>query len=469
MLFSTTTATGANAGNNNNTVINNNIGPVGASLPIKCITGLGTAGNNTVNTGNTIDNNNIFDFFTGAANTAGIDIRAANRNWTILNNRIYQTATRTFTGVAGVRYSGILFSGTTGTNGDFITITGNRIGFGAANGTGVTTITGTGTGLGNEVRGIDLQGSSSLTATSVQGNTISGVNQTTNRASTTTGLSAFAGISASTSAGASATGIFDIGTVIGNAIGSMDGSTTIVINSASTTASTAPVFGILGFSGSSNAINNNQIGAITIQGTGTVVGFRGIFPGATAATTQTINNNVIGGLIAGGAINDSQAGKLCGLWNSVLDSGRRDYREYDRNLNGNANVAGSINESGIAFTSTSTTAASTISRNAVYNLSNTSGAVATNIYGIDITMSTNAAVTGNLIERNFVHSLTVNSTDTTSQMYGIIIRGGNTTGTATATVQNNMIRLGLDASGNSIPGGLIRGIRDSAAGVGGNE
>jgi hypothetical protein len=130
-------------------------------------------------------------------------------------------------------------------------------------------------------------------------------------------------------------------------------------------------------------------------------------------------------------------------------------------MTGNANVAGSINESGIVVNSTSTTAVSTISRNAVFNLTNSSGLIATNIYGMDLTMSTTAAVSGNLVERNFVHSLSVASTDTTSQIYGMILRGP-ASGTATTTVQNNMIRLGIDAAGNSITSGfLIRGIRDS--------
>ena len=84
-------------------------------------------------------------------------------------------------------------------------------------------------------------------------------------------------------------------------------------------------------------------------------------------------------------------------------------------------------------------------------------------------MSTTAANNGNLVERNLVHSISNTSTDNTSQIYGMIIRGANTTGTINNTVQNNMIRLGLDASGNSITSGLlIRGIRDAAAGVGGN-
>jgi len=454
ILFSTTTGLTVGSGNNDNTITANNIGPAGSNLPIKSISALGTAGNNTLNIGDIIYNNNIFDFFgTGAASVTGIDIRAGNTNWTISNNRIYQTAPRAFTGAA-LRYAGITFSGTTGANGNFLTISGNTIGFGAANGTGTTTISGN----DNEVRGIDLQGANSSTATSVQGNVISGINQTSSRNSITTGLSAFAGIQMSTAAGASATGIFDVGNVSGNTIGSLDGSSTIVINATSVTASTTPVFGILAFSGSSNNVSNNWIGAITIQGAGTVTGFRGIFAGATAATTHNISNNVIGGAVAGGAITDTQLGSYALYGIQTATAAATISGNFVRNFNGNSNGPALVIASGIVASSTSTTNVNTISRNVVYALNNASGAASNSIYGIDLTMSASANVTANLVERNFVHSLSINSTDTTSQLYGMIMRGSGT-----ATFRNNMIRLGIDAAGNSITGGyLIRGIRDVA-------
>src|SRR3954471_1342984 len=208
VLFSTSPAVGTtNVGNNSNVITGNNIGPAGANLPIKCISAVGTTTNaNTINTADVIDNNNIFDFFNAAASVSGMDIRTGNTNWTISNNRVYQTATRTFTGGVGLRYAGITFSGSTGTGatGNFLTITGNTIGFGASDGSGTTTITGTGTGLQNEVRGIDIQAASSGSTTSVQGNTISGINQTSARLTITTGLSAFAGIQISSAAGGAA-------------------------------------------------------------------------------------------------------------------------------------------------------------------------------------------------------------------------------------------------------------------------
>ena len=58
----------------------------------------------------------------------------------------------------------------------------------------------------------------------------------------------------------------------------------------------------------SNTISNNNIGAITIQGTGTIVGFRGIFVITATNQTTTVTNNTIGGAVAGGAITDTLVG-----------------------------------------------------------------------------------------------------------------------------------------------------------------
>ena len=461
VLFSTATASGTNlVGNSSDTVSNNNIGPAGANLPIKAITMLGTAGNNTVNRDDVIDSNNVFDFFSATASNAGIDIRAGNQTFTVSNNRIYQTASRTFTGAA-LRYSGILFSGTTAATGNYGTISGNTIGFGASNGTGTTTISGN----DNEFRGIDLQGSNSLTSTRVQGNTISGIVQTSSRNSTTSGLSAFAGIQAATSAGASATGLFDI---LGNTVGSLDGSSTIVVNASSTTANTASVFAILALSGGGNTITGNSIGAITVQGTGTVTGLRGIV--ATAATTGqspfVITNNAIGGSNAGGALTDTLSGNYA-VYGIQTGAGAVTITGNTiRNLNGSANVAGTVVSGGIVVANSQNVAfPNTISGNTISGLSDNGGSAAVSIYAMDLTMPVASAVNANLIEKNVIHSLSLTSTDNTSQTWGIVLRGPATAGNvANSTVQNNVIRLGLDASGNSVTSGLsIIGIRDIAA------
>src|SRR5207244_4985131 len=134
------------------------------------------------------------------------------------------TAPRTFTG-ATLRYVGITLNDSTGA---FI-VTGNVIGFSAADGTGATTIS----GLDNEFRGIDTNVSTTA-PTSIQGNIISGINQTSDRNSLNTTNSAFNAIGLGTIG--SLDGRFNVGDVIGNVIGSLYGSATLVITVSSSSA-----------------------------------------------------------------------------------------------------------------------------------------------------------------------------------------------------------------------------------------
>ena len=259
-------------------------------MPNKAIFGLGTTtSNNTQNRSNVINNNNIFDFFSMTSSVSGIHILSGNTDWTISNNRIYQTAGRHF-GAAALRYAGITLNSTAGTLGWF-TVTNNVIGFGAANGTGTTSLD----SLDNEFRGIDAASvniAANGTATRIQGNVISGINQTTSRNSTSITAAGFIGIAL----GTGTNGAFD---VLGNQIGSIDGSSNVFINATSTTAGTSPEIMILDVSTRSNQINGNQIGNIVINsgGTGTAVGFRGILINTAAASVGTANNNIISGII----------------------------------------------------------------------------------------------------------------------------------------------------------------------------
>ncbi|MEK6299798.1 MAG: C25 family cysteine peptidase [Acidobacteriota bacterium] len=448
-IFFSTDGVTAN-GNDNNTISFCNIGPAGANLPTKLVYGNGSITTPAIrNSGVLIDNNNLFDFFSATTSVSGVHILSGNDNWTVSNNKIYQTATRTFTGAAGIRYSAITLNSTTAGNQGAFTVTGNTIGFGAANGTGTTTITGTGTGLGNEFKGIDAPSVNATTVTSIQGNTISGINVTSNRASATTSTSAFMGMLLGTT-----TGRFDIGNITGNTIGSLDGSTTIVVSQASTTANNAPVTGIYDNSFvSANNINNNNIGSITINsgGTGTTTGFRGILLAQTTGISEkTVNNNTIGGAVAAGAITDNIVGSYAMYAIQNANANLTATGNTIRNMIGNANGAVVV-MSGILVTGS--TGVNTISQNTVHSLSNTvTGGSAGAIYAIDCSLATAA----NVVERNLVHSISVTSTLTAYQIFGLVMRG-----TGTATFKNNMVRLGLDAAGSSITTGFsIVGIRD---------
>jgi trimeric autotransporter adhesin len=394
--------------------------------------GLGTAGN--PNTGNLIDNNNIFDFFSPTAPVSGISVQADNDNWTISNNRIYQTQARTFTSSGARRYAGITLNASAGA----FTVAGNTIGFGAANGTGTTTISGS----QSEFRGLDVVNVSTTTSTSVQGNTISGINQTSGRNVTGSFNSVFSAIALGTTDGR-----FNVGDVTGNIIGSLDGSSSIVITATSTTASTAPVLGILYFSSQPGTIANNSVGNVTINsgGTGTRVGFTGI--STLASQTTTVDNNTVAN-ITDNIVGDYAMDGISSL-NAVSATGN-----LVRNMNGNANGSG-VTMSGILVSAGTATQPTTVSQNTIHSLSNiVTGGSAGTVDGIDVTLP---ALT-NLIERNLVHSLSITSSLTTNQIWGMVMRGQGT-----ATFQNNMVRLGLDAAGNSITAGFqITGIRDIA-------
>jgi hypothetical protein len=439
VLFSTTTS---GVGNSFNTISHNDIGPAGSNLPVKALEAIGTTTNaNTVNQANVIDSNNIFDFFITGINaiTAGIDIQAGNTNWTISNNRLYQTAPRIFTGSTGV-YRGIWINGTTGATGDFHTITGNIIGFGNANGTGTTTVSGN----ENQFRGIFVTAGSTGTASVIQNNTISGIDQTTSFAGGFSGAAGFVAIDQ-----------FNTSTLCNfsnNTIGSLDGSSTIVIHAA--TGSNWLVAGIRG-NNTPDVVSGNQIGAISIQGTNPgSISFTGIFheSGADPTTPVTISNNVIGGPGPGGAITDTFSPSLGGV-DSYGINANNTYANVTGNIVRNMLIAGNGTVRGIRLQQNSGVPGVTISQNLIHSLTNTS--TPGHVYGIQAELTQQA----NRIERNFIHSFSV--TGNNRQIFGMYLPG-----TANIVVANNMIQLGYDAAGNPITTPQdMEGIQDQNSGT----
>ena len=79
----------------------------------------------------------IYDFFL-TSGCAGIYALTGNTDWSITNNKVYQTATRTFT--AAGTMSGIYFVNST--YGNNIQITGNTVGYASNSATGTLTLTG---------------------------------------------------------------------------------------------------------------------------------------------------------------------------------------------------------------------------------------------------------------------------------------------------------------------------------------
>ena len=121
-------------GNDNNTISNNNIGPAGANLPTKGVYSNGSITTAAIfNSGNVITGNRIYEYF-AAAVERGVYLAGGTTDFTISNNKFYQTATRTQT--TGAQHSAIWIAGTSGNNHQ---ITGNTIGFANSIGTGTYT------------------------------------------------------------------------------------------------------------------------------------------------------------------------------------------------------------------------------------------------------------------------------------------------------------------------------------------
>ena len=431
-----TSISGPNSGN---TISNNNLGPAGTNLPAKCILSLGSASPNN-NVGNVIDNNNIFDFFSANRISAGISIQNVGDLTTISNNRIYQTAPRTFT-TTGFRYNGILVSSGSAT------IVGNRIGFGAADGTGITIID----GLANTINGIQVQGSGAV-ATRIQNNIISGFGQTTSQGSANAGAG-FIGISVGP-LGA------HIGEITENTIGSLDGTASIVINNTTATSNSWGFCGILDASSNSDVIGNNHIGSITINdgGTGTGAGFRGIRMTGSVSSNVTVSDNIIGGAGAG-AITDNVVGaySIYGIDCGTITSASPNLTcvgNVIRNIFGNATSTSALSYIGGIFVSPGSLGPpSTISQNTIHSLTNNATPNAAGVFGI--WTESPIANTNLVVERNLVHSLELITTEPAAQILGIVAKQN------TATYRNNMVRLGVDSTGTSITDGhYICGICD---------
>ncbi|RYE21345.1 MAG: fibronectin type III domain-containing protein [Sphingobacteriales bacterium] len=386
----------------------------------------------------TINNNNIYDYFAAALQSSGIYIGDGNNSWSITNNKFYQSATRTWT--TGANNSGIYISATASTSGaQNYNITGNIIGYAAPGQTGTYTLTGS----NGSFTGIYFNGPSGGTATTISNNTISSVSLTGVTSVGTSTSSPFIGI------------LFTEGNAVtsSNIIGSQTqtGSMTFSTNGAAT-----DVYGIYNFSSNAWTSNNNIIGGFTVNnlGTGNLI-FYGLRANTGTSVTWTAGSNIIGGTVANSIQNNSTAAgsQTIGMLTSnapvILTS------NIIRNMTAAGGTGTTTTASLIGIsTSSATTANHTISLNTIHSLVNTNSSAATTVTGLLFGSSTGT----NTIAKNLIHSLNIAS--------AIGIMNGISVNSGTATYQNNMVRLGINAAGASIiTAGAINGINETVAGT----
>ena len=464
-------ATSTTTGNSNNTISFCQISDASTGLPNVGIGSLGAVG--FANDNNQILNNNIVNIFAATGNTYGVYISDHNTNWTISGNSIYQTVSRTLASGSDRNYAPIGISPSTFSTVTGLNILGNFIGGTAPQCGGTpTTLTDVG-GSGTIVlRAIFAQVGTAV-PTSIQGNTIANFSISTT------------GTSSNHSLISAVTGAFNIGTITPNVLGSMSatGSVTLTTNNFSTS---PRLCGILAGTGTPGAmtISNNQIGGLTVTnlsfGNVTLAGIHA----QGAASSYTISGNTIGGTVFGSMTNNTST-VILGISLSNTTLSNTISGNTIRNLNSTALNSGATTVAGIqtfggvnaisgntihSLTSASSSTGcvgiiqfsgspgQTIIGNTIHSLESTNGLSSTSsVAGILYNGPTSGS---NLIDRNFVHSLKLNTSSVAGTIYGISILSGS----FPVTVQNNMVRLGLEATGADVALGYgIFGIANASS------
>lgn len=439
------------------------------SNPLIAISSIGLATTlATNNDNNIIDSNNIYNFHHPLLASAAIYVGANNNSWTINGNRFYQTATNTVTGTQTLRVLWITPNTANLTSASGFIITNNFIGGSAATGTGTYALTGT---TAYSFNGMDISVGYG-TPTSIQNNTITNFHQTV--ASTLS--TSFVGINL-------ANGNVNVGTTMGNIIGSR------TTNGAITYTTTVAGGGVIAYrtsGGTNNTFNfsNNIVsginlgsafgseffgfafgGGTNVNATNNMVGdttlpnsiFHFITPGTNqprivgfilnptaGANVYNVSNNVV----ANFNINHANAA-VKGVFFSATSTTASTYTASGnliKNLftsSRNVNVGGTSALIGIQVGNlTATNSSNFVNNNTIHSLITNS--ISGGVYNTGIQFN-GPASGSSIIRGNFIHSQSTGVANDTAFIIGIELLNGN------AAVLNNIVRLGIDSNGTSIP------------------
>ncbi|MES2689322.1 MAG: T9SS type A sorting domain-containing protein [Bacteroidota bacterium] len=420
----------------------------------------------------TIDSCRIYDYSGSGFTSSGIQI-GRGKGLKITNNRFYQTATRNFglTSSSTPHQHRAIWYQNTMNDPDTsagILITGNMIG--GNGGSGNYTITGDHTFWGIDV---DVYYSSKV---SIQGNTLTRLNISCK----TEQVEAAIGIKAS-----------GLNVLIGNETPNTIGSSTVNGSILFTASAGGSGFtGIYVNNGRGLKMENNQVGGIDLASATASVGasFTGI--SVYANTYGAIKNNVIGSTVLSSSINqlstaasNTKTTRLRGM--SFSGGGAQELLVDSNsiaNINSNStcNITNISNESDVTgiYVNGNSAAKLKVVRNRIFNLSSatlTNNTFKGNLNGVLVNAGTatisnneihslrytNATASNNyvfitgvnilggqvIVDANKIHSFSVNNTHNGSLL---TLSGIYAFTNSTATISNNMIRLGLDENGSSV-------------------
>ena len=426
-------------GNDNDTLANCNIHATTAGFPAIGICSYGTSSpDSSYNDYGVITNCNIYDVFLAGSASSGVKLDAGNNAWTLSNNSVYQTGTRTYTASATHRGFWITPGTSTTTANGFI-ITGNYIGGSQPLAGGIADSL---TGSSILFYGMDISTGTGGALTQVLSNKITNIYFNTN--STSAGM--FEGINV-------ASGNMNIGGAnAGNTIGSstVPGAITVFANSSGGTS-----YGIRIVGGTTVNVINDTVNNINVTG-GTVTTYSSLNAiAASGGTNVVITGNLLANLTTlNSTTTTSTSGLLiginitAGLASPIITANSiHDLNNYSLYIGTGTSSA----VQGILLNSTSITNA-TVAGNTVYNLNaagtSVSNTYTPNMWGILVNASTTGVAT---ISNNIVHSFNTPNwapTGTTGTLFPTI--GGIGVNSGAANIYNNMIRLGISGAGTAV-------------------
>ncbi len=410
VLFST--AVSGATGNSNNLLEYNTInGTYNLNTSLVAIYSSGTTGKE--NSGNVVSNNTIYDYRDRA-----IDITATGSTlWTISNNSFYNgNVSASVNYPASSDLHGIRILGGSG-----YSILNNYIGGNAALTTG-TNATYAST-LGNiGYQGILLTTTSAIPASSIKGNTIAKISLSYSPVSSS--INAFTGIETNGSGisiGGSSPGQ-------GNLIGSNATNGSIVISTATTSATYTSIIRGINCLSNGGIVTGNQIGGFDISNTGAAPApsaFTGIYVNNATAPTQ-VNSNIIGSAGSGAATNSIRVMPgSSALTNTIrgIEVGNTVASTIQLNANIVQNLANLSGTSSGSFTGINNTASVsgaviTISNNVIKNVSS---AANSNINSAIYTGINSASPS--TISNDTITNITLSASGTAAQIKGIVVSG----------------------------------------------
>lgn len=422
-------------GNDNNTISNCNIGPAGSNLPVNAVFSLNhiSYSPDAYNSGNIITNCNIYDYFNINSESAGIYISYGNTDWTITNNKLYQTSSRTQN--SGHIHSGIQIANT-GPNNSLIS--GNTIGFSSRTGTGSYNIV-----VNNGWFYPIYLTSNSFSTINIIGNTIKNIN-VSNSGGGTGYLSSFKGIYA-------APGDNNKTNISGNIIGSSESPGSITYSSTSPTEE--EIYGIHFSTPDSCFVSNNRIGGITgtySNGRLKIYGIRvSTYSSGHTIKDNNIDSNIIG-FSSAPIINNtiSNYSAITGIYSELgtpFITKNKVSNLVSAAVSTEAGPLASI--TGIRIETSNLFNGFLISQNEISSLSNIS-TLGGSITGIFFSGQNNSPINidSNLMSGNIIQSLNISSSvpNQSASLTGIYVKDGS------STFQNNFISLGFDNTGSSV-------------------